>query len=419
MKFYGTRNPQATYSMRQAALTGLAPCGGLYMPCSIPQLDMATVLEKADQSFAEMAAYICQPFFDEEVDASTLRKITEQAFDFPLTLAPTGALELFHGPTLAFKDFGARFMGQMIGRLRDGDLTILTATSGDTGSAVAAGFYGVEGVRVLVLYPKGRVSDFQERQMTTLGGNITALRVDGSFDDCQRMVKAIFADHQFCAQKGITSANSISILRWIPQSLYYFYGYYLWLQQGGSGRATVVVPSGNFGSITAGVLAKKMGLPIERFVAATNANDAIPQFLSRGVYQTKKSVETLSNAMDVGDPSNFERLMALYGGDLEAIRADFSAVSCSDQQTIEAMQALQAEFGYVSDPHSAVAYRAFAQEGSAGFYLSTAHPVKFASVIQRALGLELEYPERTLKYFESQKQFLDIDTQTASLRALI
>lgn len=419
MKFYGTRNPEATYSMQQAAITGLAPCGGLYMPCSIPKVDMKIVLEKAEESFAEMALYICQQFFGEDIDTSTLRKITHQAFDFPISLSQTGALELFHGPTLAFKDFGARFMGQMISHIRDREITILTATSGDTGSAVANGFYGMEGVRVIVLYPKGRVSDFQERQMTTLGGNITALRVDGSFDDCQRMVKEIFADHQFCSDKGITSANSISILRWIPQSFYYFYGYYLWLKQGGTGMATVVVPSGNFGNITAGVMAKKMGLPIQRFVAATNSNDTIPQFLINGVYEAKNSVETISNAMDVGNPSNFERLMALYGGDLEAIKADFSAKSFTDQQTIEAIRELYAKFGYVSDPHSAVGYLAFAEEGCSGFYLSTAHPIKFESVIKQALDIELEYPERVSKFFDSDKQFFDIDAQTQSLKNIL
>lgn len=418
MKFYGTRDPQKIYSLSEAAMTGLAPCGGLYMPCRIPKIDMKIVLEKAEQSFSEMSLYLCQQFFAEDLDTSTLRQITEQAFDFPVTLAPTGALELFHGPTLAFKDFGARFMGQMISRLRTREITILTATSGDTGSAVANGFYDMPGVRVIILYPKGRVSDFQERQMTTLGHNITALRVDGSFDDCQRMVKEIFADHQFCHDRGITSANSISILRWIPQSFYYFYGYYLWLKQGGTGEVTVVVPSGNFGNITAGMMAKQMGLPIKHFIAATNANDTIPQFLQSGTYQAKESVETISNAMDVGNPSNYERLMALYGGDMKALKDELTAVSFTDDQTIEAMRELYDKFGYVSDPHSAVGYLAFKSHGN-GFYLSTAHPVKFESVIKEALNLELPYPERVSKFFESDKQFSDIDSNTESLKGLL
>lgn len=400
MKYYGTREPERLYSMRQAATVGLAPCGGLFMPVEIPQIDLDVFLQKAEQSFPEMALYVAGLFFKDDIDESKLREIVFDAFDFPITLTPFGALELFHGPTLAFKDFGARFMGRMLEAILERDMVILTATSGDTGSAVANGFFGSEAVRVVVLYPDGKVSDFQERQMTTLGSNITSYAVDGTFDDCQRMVKEVFADTEFCAEHGITSANSISILRWIPQSFYYFYGYYLWLKQGGVGACEVTVPSGNFGNITAAMLAKRMGLPLSMLRAATNANDTMPLFVRTRNYIPKPSVQTLSNAMDVGDPSNFERLMALYAG---VEMSDFEAQSYTDEQTQAAMREIYAKYGYVSDPHSAVAY--LAHRGiDKGFYVSTAHPVKFESVIKDTLDLETDYPEQVRHFFEREKQ---------------
>lgn len=418
MKYYGTRNPEQLYSMAEAAVLGLAPCGGLFMPETIPTISMEQVLRRASVSFPEMALYVAEQFFGpEDIPSEHLREIVYDAFDFPIELSSTGALELFHGPTLAFKDFGARFMGRMLSYLRTRDMIILTATSGDTGSAVANGFYGIDGVRVLVLYPEGRVSDFQERQMTTLGGNITALSVRGSFDDCQRMVKEIFRDIDFCREHGVTSANSISILRWIPQSFYYFYGYYLWLQQGGRGEAVVSVPSGNFGNITAGMLAKRMGLPISRFVAATNANDTMVRFLATGKYEARDSVQTISNAMDVGDPSNYERLVALYGNAEEAM-SDFQAHSFTDEQTRTAIRHLYQESGYVSDPHSAIGW--LASEGlKSGFYIATAHPSKFESVIADTLDIQTQYPEHMKRFFEAPKVFRSIPPSTAELIAEI
>lgn len=407
-------------------MLGLAPDGGLFMPCTIPTIDMMIVEREAEKSFAHLAYYLAEKFFGEDMDRDVLRDVVFDAFDFPITLAPTGALELFNGPTLAFKDFGARFMARMLDKLRERDMVILTATSGDTGSAVAAGFWGMSGIRVVVLYPEGRVSDFQERQMTTLGANIEALSVRGSFDDCQRVVKSIFADHDFCRHNGVTSANSISILRWIPQSFYYFYGYYLWKRATGASndkKPVIVVPSGNFGNITAGILTMQMGLPVERFVAATNANDTIPQFLASGVYHAKSSVSTVSNAMDVGDPSNYQRLMALYGGDAQCVRRVLSAVSYSDVQTRGAIVEIYEKYGYVSDPHSAIGYLALCEEVlhgiDDGFYLSTAHPAKFGHTIEQCLGFEPKKPASMERYYASEKHFTTIEADVSSVQKLL
>lgn len=407
-------------------MLGLAPDGGLFMPCTIPTIDMMVAEREAEKSFAHLAYYLAEKFFGEDMDRDVLRDVVFDAFDFPITLARTGALELFNGPTLAFKDFGARFMARMLDKLRTRDMVILTATSGDTGSAVAAGFWGMSGIRVVVLYPEGRVSDFQERQMTTLGSNIEALSVRGSFDDCQRVVKSIFADHDFCRENGITSANSISILRWIPQLFYYFYGYYLWKRATGAAadkKPVVVVPSGNFGNITAGILAVQMGLPVERFVAATNANDTIPQFLATGVYRAKSSVTTISNAMDVGDPSNYQRLMALCGNDTQRVRRALSSVSYTDDQTRQAIVEIYEKYGYVSDPHSAIGYLALRDEVpngiDDGFYLSTAHPAKFGHTIEQCLGFEPKKPAFMERYYASDKLFTTIEADVSSVRKFL
>ena len=314
MKFYSTRDKsQKLFDLADAAFMGLAPDGGLFLPERIPQIDMARVEELAAKSYADMALYLAQSIFD-DVDAETMERVVRDAYDFPIELKSLGddlhTLELFHGPTHAFKDFGARFMGRMTGVLNnEGDLVILTATSGDTGSAVAHGFYGVEGVRVVILYPDGKVSPLQEAQMTTLGGNIHPLKVKGTFDDCQRMVKSMFRDKQLRNEVRITSANSINLLRWLPQSFYYFYGYCAWKRMTGRDNPEVVVPSGNYGNLTAGMFARRMGLPLKGFVAASNANDVVPEFLNTQNYKPRASVQTVANAMDVGDPSNFERMI--------------------------------------------------------------------------------------------------------------
>jgi threonine synthase len=347
-----------------------------------------------------MAEYLAGLFFGDELPEGELGKVARETFDFPVPLKHIGdnlyTLELFHGPTAAFKDFGAGFMGRMLGRLRGADekLTILTATSGDTGSAVAHGFYGIPGIEVVVLYPDGKVSDLQESQMTTLGGNIHALRVAGTFDDCQRMVKEVFADSNFRSQHSVTSANSINLLRWIPQSFYYFWGWTQWRAMGGDEAPEVVVPSGNYGNLSAGMLARRMGLPVKRFVAASNANDVIPEWLRAGVYRPRPSVHTVANAMDVGAPSNYERMMTMTAGDLEAARREIVGWASSDEDIRTAIRELYNRYGYISDPHSAAGYNAARHYGTRGFWLSTAAAAKFGEVIEPVIGVAPEIPER-------------------------
>ncbi len=379
---------------------GLAPDGGLFMPVSIPQVDMNEVVRRAESSFADMAEYLAGMFFGGDLPSDELRKAVEEAFYFPVPLVHLGddkyTLELFHGPTAAFKDFGAGFMGRMLGRLREDDeeLTILTATSGDTGSAVAHGFHNVPGISVVILYPDGKISDLQESQMTTLGGNIHALRIDGTFDDCQRMVKEVFNDADYRANHNVTSANSINLLRWIPQSFYYFYGWMLWRAATGDACPEIIVPSGNYGNISAGMLARRMGLPIKRLIAASNANDVIPEFLRTGVYAPRPSVRTIANAMDVGAPSNYERMMVMSGNDVGAIRAEMVGFASNDAEIRAAIREIYGKYGYISDPHSATGYNAAKHYGAKGFWLSTAQTAKFGEVIEDAIGIAPPIPER-------------------------
>ena len=417
MRYYSTRDREKKrfYSLREAAFMGLAPDGGLFMPESIPQIDVDKLLELSDEGFIPVAQYVAGLLFADEVEKEKLDRAVADALDFPVPLVEIGSgvytLELFHGPTFAFKDVGARFMGRMMSLLREGDerLTILTATSGDTGSAVAGGFYGVEGIDVVVLYPDGKVSDLQERQMTTLGGNIHPLRVRGDFDDCQRVVKEIFAHDEFRGSYNVTSANSINILRWLPQSFYYFYAWCMWYKNVGVKNPMVVTPSGNYGNIASGMLARRMGLPINGFVAASNANDIIPYYLSTGEYLPRHSQQTIANAMDVGTPSNYERILDLYDYDETLLREDVKGYSCSDEQIKDAIREIYSMYGYVSDPHSAVGYLAAKEYEVEGFYLSTAHCAKFSEVINEALGFEPEIPAGLAKFLGREKVFTPID----------
>jgi threonine synthase len=400
MRYITTRSDSESYSLREAAFAGLAPDGGLFMPAAIPQADLDEVGERASESFADMAEYLAGLYFGDDIPAASLRAITREAFDFAVPLRHIGGdlhtLELFHGPTAAFKDFGAGFMGRTLGRLRETGqrLTILTATSGDTGSAVAHGFHGAEGIEVVVLYPDGKISDLQESQMTTLGGNIHALRVAGTFDDCQRMVKEVFADAAFRAVHNVTSANSINLLRWIPQSFYYFWAWTLWRAAGGDEAPEIVVPSGNYGNLSAGMLARRMGLPVRRFVAASNANDVIPEWLNTGSYRPRPSMLTVANAMDVGAPSNYERMMSMTEGDIEAARAEIAGWASSDGEIRDGIGELWNRWGYVSDPHSAAGYLAARHYGVRGFWLSTAAAAKFGEVIEPVLGFAPQIPQR-------------------------
>ena len=456
MRFYSTRekNPAARlFSLKEAAIMGLAPDGGLFMPERIPQVDMKRIEELSSRSFPEMAAYLASLFFD-EFSESQLLEVCRAAFDFPIPLKCVSAesalytLELFHGPTFAFKDVGARFMGQMLGRLADKEkrINVLVATSGDTGSAVAQGFWGVEGVDVTILFPKGKVSPFQESQMTTLGKNIHPVAVEGCFDDCQRMVKELLGDKEFSARHSLTSANSINILRWIPQSFYYFWGYCQWMRATGQPQAAqpaslvgpvVVVPSGNYGNIAAGMLAKKMGLPIRSFIAVSNANDTFPRLLSSGVYEPHTTIPTIANAMDVSAPSNYERIMNLYSGPesapisasvsapksaaesaLEALRKEVLGFSCSDTLIKAGIAEQYSKYGYLACPHSSTGYLLASQARIEGFWLSTAHYAKFINVISDALGKEMPLIEPFATISRQRGESITIEAQTDQLRAL-
>ena len=425
MKYYSTRDidRKRPFSLKDAAFAGLAPDGGLFIPESIPQVDIAKVEALASQSYADMAVYLAQTVFS-EIPPEDMERLVRDAYDFPLVLNSISEgrynLELFHGPTYAFKDFGARFMGRMLGYLGDGEpITILAATSGDTGSAVAHGFYGVDNVRGVILYPDGKVSPLQEAQMTTLGGNITPLKVAGNFDDCQRLVKSMFQDEDLRSKVRITSANSINLLRWIPQSFYYFYAYCQWKAQTGMADPVVVVPSGNYGNLAAGMFAKRMGLPIKGFVAASNANDVVPEYLLTGDYNPRASVRTVANAMDVGAPSNFERMLWLCNDSYEQMCEEIKGYSCSDEQILAAIKEIYDETGYVSDPHSAVGYLAAKCYDKPGFWLSTAHAAKFREIIQQALGLTPALPEGLSDAMGKAKVFTNIAASDEDLRSFL
>lgn len=425
MKYYSTRDidRKRPFSLKDAAFAGLAPDGALFIPESVPQVDMAKVEALASQSYADMAVYLAQTVFS-EIPPEDMERLVRDAYDFPLVLNSISEgrynLELFHGPTYAFKDFGARFMGRMLGYLGDGEpITILAATSGDTGSAVAHGFYGVDNVRVVILYPDGKVSPLQEAQMTTLGGNITPLKVAGNFDDCQRLVKSMFQDEDLRSKVRITSANSINLLRWIPQSFYYFYAYCQWKAQTGMADPVVVVPSGNYGNLAAGMFAKRMGLPIKGFVAASNANDVVPEYLLTGDYNPRASVRTVANAMDVGAPSNFERMLWLCNDSYEQMCEEIKGYSCSDEQILAAIKEIYDETGYVSDPHSAVGYLATKCYDKPGFWLSTAHAAKFREIIQQALGLTPALPEGLADAMGKAKVFTNITASDEDLRSFL
>lgn len=400
MKYFSTRDREKKnlFSLKEAAFMGLAPDGGLFVPEFIPKVEMEEVERRAAISYTEMALYLTEQLFPDEFESNELRAMLEKIYDFDCKLhhmeGDKYTLELFHGPTFAFKDFGAKFMGGMIGLLNKSseELIVLTATSGDTGSAVANGFYNVDGIKVVVLYPEGKISNLQESQMTTLGGNIRPVKVNGTFDDCQALVKAVFNDKEFRQIKNITSANSINLLRWIPQSFYYFYGYCLWKKATGKTLPEIVVPSGNYGNLTAGMLATFMGLPVKKFTAASNSNDIIPKLLMSGNYEPKASIRTIANAMDVGNPSNYERMVYLYDDSFEKLTAALNGYSCDDEEIRKGIKEIYDKYGYVSDPHSAVGYNAAKHYDIDGFWLSTAHYAKFGEVIKDTLGQEFEIP---------------------------
>ena len=430
MHYYSLSNPNETTNFAQAVVNGIAPDRGLYFPSEIPRLPASFFDKIEEMDVHEMALTAIQAFVGDEIPKEELERIVKTTLDFEFPVVAVedqiGSLELFHGPTLAFKDVGARFMAQCLGYFNKQNstqkVTVLVATSGDTGGAVANGFLGVEGIEVVILYPKGKVSKVQEQQLTTLGQNITALEVDGVFDDCQDMVKTAFLDSEITNQRTLTSANSINVARWLPQMLYYFLAYRQLKHK--NKPLVVAVPSGNFGNICAGMIAQQMGLPIDHFVAATNVNDAVPAYLESGNYQAVKTTPTISNAMDVGDPSNFVRIQKIYGNDFENLSQHLSGYRFTDEETREAMQYIHTSSGYVADPHGAVGYLGLKKylenhPDKYGIFLETAHPVKFLTTVEETLGTKVELPQRIQDLLEKEKQSTPISNYEDLKRFLL
>lgn len=423
MQLYSTKHISPDVDLKEAVLKGLPADNGLYMPYKIDPLPQKFWNNLEHYTFTEMAFHIAQHLIGEDVPAAELNKIIQSAYNFDAPLVEVGdynILELFDGPTLAFKDFGARFMGRLMGyflRNNDKEVNILVATSGDTGSAVAHGFLNVEGIKVTILYPKGKVSDIQEKQFTSLGANITALEIEGTFDDCQALVKQAFLDNELNEKLTLSSANSINIARLIPQSFYYIYAYKQLEDK--SLPLYFSIPSGNFGNLTAGLFAKKMGLPIAKMIAATNANDIFTQYHHSGKFEPKKSVQTISNAMDVGNPSNFARMMDMYQNDLGKVQEDIAAYSFNDTQTADCIKKVYKEYNYLLCPHTAVGYlgmEQFVYENDLNplyinsVILSTAHPVKFGEVVEPLIGEKVEIPERLQSIINGKKQSIAMNT---------
>jgi threonine synthase len=420
MKYYSLNHNAPKVSFREAVIQGLAPDKGLYFPQNITPLDIAFFERIESKSNEEIAFEAIRQFIGDEIPEDTLKQIIAEtlSFNFPIVKVEDNiySLELFHGPTMAFKDVGARFMSRCLAYFNNNNPTskntVLVATSGDTGGAVASGFLGVTGVDVVILYPSGKVSDVQERQLTTLGRNIKALEVDGVFDDCQDMVKKAFLDEEL-AYKNLTSANSINIARWLPQMFYFFFAY----KQLKSKNKPLVFscPSGNFGNICAGIMAKRLGLPIEHFVASTNVNDTVPRFLENGNYDPKPSKATISNAMDVGNPSNFIRIQELYHNNLNEFEKDFSSYSFTDEETTDALKSVYKNSGYIAEPHGAVGYLGLKKElknhpEAIGIFLETAHPIKFPEVVEPALNIKLPIPPQIESVLHKKKESIKIKT---------
>lgn len=424
MILYSTKNKSHEVSLKEAVIRGLAPDNGLYMPREIRQLPDQFFHDLPGKSFREIAFEVASHLIGDALPQSELKRIIDHTiqFDAPLVEVEknTFALELFHGPTLAFKDFGARFMSQLLGyfaKEEKKEIVILAATSGDTGSAVANGFLGVKGTRVIVLYPKGKVSLIQEKQFTTLGKNITAIEVNGTFDDCQTLVKNAFQEAELRHEFFLTSANSINIARLIPQSFYYFYAMSKLMHL--NKPVVFAVPSGNFGNLTGGLLAKRMGLPIDHFVVGTNQNDVVPEFLKTKEFKPRPSVQTISNAMDVGNPSNFERILEIFENDFEKFKTSVSAYGISDDETRTVMKSVKTTSGYTLDPHGAVGYAALKknlQPNQVGVFLETAHPAKFIEVVQETLNEKIEIPEALQKFMEGDKKVEALEKDFTSFK---
>ena len=427
MKYYSTNHQAPEATLQEAVVKGLASDKGLYMPEVIMPLPLSFFDNIENLSFQEIAYQVADAFFGEDVPADTLKQIVYDtlSFDVPAVKVKENiySLELFHGPTLAFKDVGGRFMARLLGYFirKEGQkqVNVLVATSGDTGSAVANGFLGVEGIHVYVLYPKGKVSEIQEKQFTTLGQNITALEVDGTFEDCQALVKNAFMYAELNAHMKLTSANSINVARFLPQAFYYFYAYAQLKKAGKADNLVICVPSGNFGNITAGLFGKRMGLPVKRFIASNNSNDIFYQYLHTAQYNPRPSIATIANAMDVGDPSNFARVLALYENSHEAISKEISGATYNDEQIRETVKGAYQETGYLLDPHGACGYRALEEglkEGEVGVFLETAHPAKFLDTVESIIGEKVEIPAKLQAFMKGVKQSIPMPKDFASFK---
>ena len=430
MKYYSTNKKAPIADLHKAVVKGLAEDRGLYMPEQIKKLPQEFFDNIDKMSFQEIAYTVADAFFGEDVEAADLKRIVYDTlqFDCPAVKVTDNiySLELFHGPTLAFKDVGARFMARLLQYFirQEGkeEVNVLVATSGDTGSAVANGFLGVEGIHVYVLYPKGKVSKIQESQFTTLGQNITAIEVDGVFDDCQALVKSAFMDEELNRHMKLTSANSINVARFLPQAFYYFYAYAQMKKLGKADQLVVCVPSGNFGNITAALFGCEMGLPIKRFIAANNANDIFYNYLQTGEYHPQPSKQTIANAMDVGDPSNFARIIDLYKGDHKKISSFISGATFSDEEIRHAMNECHDATGYTLDPHGACGYEALKEglkAGETGVFCETAHPAKFKDTVEPVIGAEVQIPERLAAFMKGTKQSVEMGKDFASFKAFL
>jgi threonine synthase len=430
MHYYSTNKEARKVRLPEAVLKGLAEDGGLYMPEHIPRLPASFFDTLHTRSLPEIGFAVAAALLGDEVPADVLKQIVEETLNFPIPAVQVEkdiySLELFHGPTMAFKDVGGRFMSRLMAyfnRNESRELKVIVATSGDTGSAVAAGFFNVPGIHVFILFPKGKVSPLQQKQLTTWGGNITAIEVDGTFDDCQKMAKQALGDAELNKTNLLTSANSINIARLIPQSFYYFWAY---AQLQKLGKPLVFsVPSGNFGNITGGALAAAMGLPVAHFVAATNANDVVPEYLRTAIYKARPSVQTISNAMDVGNPSNYARLCELFGHQHQRFCENLSGYAYRDAETRQAMLQVKQQHGYLLDPHGAIAYLglkeylADSKQEAIGVFLETAHPAKFKEVVEDTLGSPVEIPQQLQAFVDKQEQIILIRNDFDALRVVI
>lgn len=426
MRYYSLNNNSPIVDFKEATIKGQAPDKGLYFPEILPQCKKELIDNIENISNEEMAFQVIKPYVGDAIPDQVLMDIVAQTINFSIPVVPVSngiyALEMFHGNTLAFKDIGARFMSRCLGYfVKDNNkkITVLVATSGDTGGAVADGFYDVEGVQVVILYPSGKVSSVQEKQLTTFGKNIHAIEVNGTFDDCQRLVKTAFTDQELCSELFLTSANSINVARWLPQQFFYFLAYKQWHDK--NNPPVICVPSGNFGNICAGLLAMKTGLPIKHFIAACNANDVVPKFMLTHKYQSQQSVATISNAMDVGDPSNFIRIQKIFNDDVEQLKKVFSSVSINDDETKKAIVEVEHSFHYLMDPHGSVGYIALRNylshhPNSQGIFAETAHPVKFYDVVEPLIGKKIPLPDSVSAIVNKTKVSTKMDVDYSDLK---